>query len=177
MFPSKEQRVENRGRVKEQSHWTSFFLLATGIFMNNGFLLDRSDSVVFWNVIIGMIAGLIPLFFIWRARKSQMKRRRLATKNATTVSFSLVAILLLSFLLGLFRVDELSTTRILAGILAITYWTIIGLICRFVYKQLVNYQGVSAKEDNLTKKQRKTEIGLATSVSVVGIGAYFYLVL
>ncbi|MFK3939249.1 hypothetical protein ACI2JA_17240 [Alkalihalobacillus sp. NPDC078783] len=177
MWPNKEQRKENRKRARERQHWSTFLIVGIAIFMNNGFILEsnRSDVLIF--TIIGMITGLIPLLSIWHARKSHEQRRRLATKEASEVAFTMAALLFTSIFIGLFHETiELTLDRLVAGILSVGFWIFFGIVSRIVYKRLLIVQNASALNDKHNKKTFYWYLITAACAYIIFIFVMFYWV-
>lgn len=175
MWPNKEQRKENRKKARKRQHWSNFFSIGIAVVMNNAFILEsnRSDVLIF--IIIGMIIGLIPLLSIWHARKSQKPRRRLASKEASEVAFTMAALLFTSMFIGLLHETvELSLDRLVAGILAVGFWIFFGIVSRIVYKRLLLLQNASAIKDKHDKKTFYRQLTIAGSAYVVFMFVMFY---
>lgn len=175
MWPNKEQRKENRKKARERQHWSTFLIIGIAVFMHNGFILERNRSDVLIFTIIGMIIALIPLLSIWHARKSQEQRRRLASKDASEVAFTMAALLFTSIFIGLFHETiELTLDRLVAGILTVGFWIFFGIVSRVVYKRLLIIQNASAVKDKHDKKTFCRQLTIAGSAYVVFIFVMFY---
>ncbi|MEN0642658.1 hypothetical protein MKY91_05730 [Alkalicoccobacillus gibsonii] len=175
MWLNKEQRKENRKKARERQHWSTFLIIGIAVFMHNGFILERNRSDVLIFTIIGMIIGLIPLLSIWHARKSQEQRRRLATKEASEVAFTMAALLFTSIFIGLLHETvELSLDRLVAGILAVGFWIFFGIVSRIVYKRLLILQNASAVNDKHDKKTFYRQLTIAGCAYVIFIFVMFY---
>ncbi|MBM0067504.1 hypothetical protein [Alkalicoccobacillus gibsonii] len=175
MWPNKEKRKENRKKARERQHWSTFLIIGIAIFMNNGFILESNRPDVLIYTIIGIMTGLIPLFSIWHACKSLEQRRRLATKEASEVAFTVAALLFTSIFIGLFHETiELTLDRLVAGTLAVCFWIFFGIVSRVVYKRLLILQNASAVKDKHDKKTFYRQLTIAGSAYVVFIFVMFY---
>lgn len=177
MFPTKEERKKNRQRNKEQMHWSTFVAFGPVIMMNNSFLLDNFSRDVLPTVIIGILISLIPFISVWRARSSQKKQRRLATKQLSEFSLFGAGIITMSFFLGMINsgIDQ-NIYRTIAALIAVFYWLAYASMCRYVYKRIAAVQGVDPSQDKFSKKKSRLEYSFSFVILLLGLGWYLYFV-
>ncbi|MDQ0208418.1 hypothetical protein [Alkalicoccobacillus murimartini] len=174
ILPSKEQRVENRRKVKERQHWTLNVLIISGILFYNIQIWVVSNPLLYVYVSIpGVILASIPFISAYQNRHSQEKKRRLVAKSMYEVSSAFAAVVLLIFLFSLF--NTMSHNVIRGGVAVVTSILLFinAIYFRKLYHHLAHIQQADRASDRWPVKDKKLLRITIPILFVLILGFYF----